>query len=261
MIIWLLLWVAVPEIELNVLNAISTAFGLELPERLIKNYTVTTLFITVAVVLVAVLLMLVNVVFEAVVTERLINPRIDILTSERGVLSDTWNSEKQHILIRLLNFHPDDVFDVHVQCVLAVYEEFRDKDGTLDDFIAYFPVKMLTPKTILIMPSKMPWTIAIPVEQPLENSMNPDYKFDLTSGKIQSFRPALHKNQSPVFIERTLELMITGVEPHSYAKFVKHKKISVDRLDQDGYQSFLHKGSFKSLPLKVSAKEDVEQYV
>ncbi len=256
-ILWLLLWLAVPEIELNVLNAISTAFGLELPEKLIKSYSMTSLVITMAVILVAVLLMLINVIFEAVVTERLINPKVDIITSERGVLSKTWNTERKHILIRLLNFHHIETLDMKVKCVLAVHERFKTKDGELDDFIAYFPVHELTPESVLVMRPRMPWSIAIPIDQPIGNSINPDYKFNIDGNSIQSFR----KNQNPIFIERTLELMITGIEPKSYARFVKHKKILVDRLDSNGYKLILHKGDFHSLPLNVKNKADVEQYV
>lgn len=255
--IWALLWTAAPEIELNVLNAISTAFGLELPERLVKNYSITTLVITLSVVLVAVLLMLVNVIFEAVVTERLINPKVDLITSERGVLSETWNKDRKHILIRLLNFHHVETLDIDVRCVLAVHEKFKTDDGGLDDFIAYFPVKELTPEGVLVMHPRMPWTIAIPVDQCIGNSINPNYSFNLEEDKVTSFR----EGQEPVFIERTLEIMITGIEPKSYARFVKHKKIIIDSLDENGYKLLLHKGSFQSLPLNVKNREDVENYV
>lgn len=255
--IWLLLGVALPEFKLNLMKAMSTAFGLDLPDNLVIEQTPTTMLVTMGVTFLAIMLLLIHVIFEAVVTERLINPSIDMVTSTRGALSSSWNPEQDFILIRMVSFHAAELLDVSVKAVLAVHEQFELDDGELDDFITYFPVTRMTPENVLVLSPRTPWSIAIPAELEYSNSRCAKYRLNAGKSPVKSFRDGA----KPVTVKRWFDILISGTEPRSYAKFVIHRRVEIDAQKRDGaYELALHKGDFKSLPLYVESKEDVEQY-
>lgn len=102
----------------------------------------------------------------------------------------------------------------------------------------------------------MPWTIAVPADALLSNSLTKDYHFKPGEPIAHSFSAGKKiKN-----VERSLQILIRGTDTSSYSQFVIHRKISIDSQVGDAYAMHLHRGSFKSLPLRISDKGDLELF-
>jgi hypothetical protein len=194
--------------------------------------------------------------FSAIITARFIRPRVNLITSERGVLSTTWNAEMPYVLVRMSNFYSSDLVDVKLDAVLAV-EETRIIDGKEDEFRSYMPIESFTPRHILVMSQKMPWSIAVPGDMYVGNSLNKSYHFRPGKPITQSFTPGRKAHK----VKRTLQVLIQGTDAHTYSSFVIQREILIDSQDGDNYTLHLHKGAFKSLPLHITDPADLEQYV
>ncbi len=253
---WALLGVVLPEAKLDIVQALAGAFGINMPD----SFSVEANGGTQAILLVAIIVVLslglivLNVFFSAVITARLIQPRVALLTSSRGVLSQTWNSERPYVLVRLSNFHSSDLIDVTLQAVLTV-EEIRDNGGKAEQFRTYLPIEHFTPKGILFMEPRMPWTIAVPAEALLSNSLTKDYRFAPGEAIAQSFTPGKKLGR----VERHLQILIRGTDTASYSNFVIHRKIAIDSQQGGTYTLHLHRGSFASLPLRIDDAADLEK--
>lgn len=257
--IWVMLGLILPETKGNLLNALSTAFGLEIPDTLFSEaITPLTLLVIVVVSVLSIALILIHVYFEATITARIINPHIDLYTSKKGVLSTSWSEDKEHILVRLVNFHPQDLLNVEVKAIITVHEKIALDNGETDEFICFFPVEEIDPENVLILGSRTPWSIAVPSDITLSNSIRSGYSLNLGAPIRESFLP----QNKLISCKREIEFLITGVETKSSSHFALHRKVLLDEQNEDGsYTLHLHKGSFQSLPLQVSSKSDVEEYV
>jgi hypothetical protein len=255
--IWALLDVALPEANLNVVRALSTAFGINLPENLIVDSSMgmKAAMVIVIISVLSIGLIVLNVFFSAIVTARFIHPRIDLVTSGRGALSTKWNPTMPYVLVRMSNFHRADLVDVRVGVVLTV-EETRDNGGTSEQFLCYLPITEFTPQRVLVMERQMPWSIAVPGDILLSNSLTRNYHFRPGEPVVKSFTPG-KKLES---VRRTLQILIQGTDTQSYSRFVIHRKIPVDEQHGGKYTLHLHDGSFKSLPLHIDTAEELEQY-
>ena len=256
-VFWLLLGFALPGAKLDIVQALAGAFGINMPDSFSVEAEGGSQAIIVAGIVIALSLGLIvlNVFFSAVITARLIQPRVALLTSSRGVLSTVWNKERPYVLVRLSNFHKADLIDVTLQAVLTV-EEVRSNGVKGEQFRTYLPVEAFTPKSILFMEPKMPWTIAVPADALLSNSLTRDYHFKPGEPITHSFSPGKKIDS----VERTLQIMIRGTDTSSYAQFVIHRKIAIDSQVGDAYALHLHRGSFKSLPLRITDKGELEQF-
>lgn len=256
-VFWTLLELALPGAKLDIVQALAGAFGINMPDSFSVDVDggEQAIILVGLIVVMSLGLIVLNVFFSAVITARLIQPRVALVTSSRGVLSTTWNSEKPYVLIRLSNFHKADLIDVTLQVVLTV-EEVRDNNGPLEQFRTYLSAENFTPKNILFMEPRMPWTIAVPADVLLSNSLTKDYRFKPGEPIVGSFSTGKKiKN-----VERSLQILIRGTDTSSYSQFVIHRKIMLDRQDGDVYTLHLHRGSFKSLPLRISDKSDLELF-
>jgi hypothetical protein len=253
-LIWGLLGVALPEANLNLVRALSTAFGINLPEDMVAGGSagLKAFSVIFVIALLSLALIVLNVFFGAVVTARFIHPRIDLITSAKGALSTTWNSGKPYVLVRMANFHKADLADVRLSVVLTV-EETRDNG---EEFLCYLPVSDFTPPRVLVLAQKTPWSIAVPADAHLGNSITKDYHFAPGTPIEKSFAPG----KTAVAIRRTLEILIQGVDTRSHAPFVIHRKIAVDEQARDKYILHLHRGAFKSLPLRIEDAGALELY-
>lgn len=253
-LIWALLDIALPEANLNLIRALSTAFSINLPENMVAGDAadIKAFSVMFVIALLSLGLIVLNVFFGAVVTARFIHPRIELVTSAKGALSTTWNSGKPYILVRMANFHKADLADVHLSVVLTV-EETRDNG---EEFLCYLPVNDYTPPRVLVLAQKTPWSIAVPADAHLGNSITKDYHFAPGAPIEKSF--AVGKNA--VAVRRTLEILIQGVDTRSHAPFVIHRKIAVDEQKNGQYTLHLHRGGFKSLPLRIEDAGALEQY-
>jgi hypothetical protein len=256
---WEILLLCMPDTSrLDLLQTLTTAFGVTLPDNM--PVTLGTLFRKSAVVFIILFLSLalavLNVFFGAIITVRFIRPRVRLLTSDRGVLNATWNPELPYILLRMCNFHAADLADVQTNVVLMV-EETRLENGQEEEVRSYLPVNDFTPQSITLMERRMPWSLAVPADSRLGNSMTKDYYF--APGKpITHF---LSKGKTVVSTRRFLEVLVQGTDLRSYSSFVLHRKIPVDEQKGDTYILRLHKGAFKSLPLTIQDPAELEQYV
>ena len=256
-VFWTLLEIALPGAKLDIVQALAGAFGINMPDSFsveVDGGEQAAILVGLIVVMSLGLIVL-NVFFSAVITARLIQPRVALITSSRGALSTAWNSEHPYVLVRLSNFHKADLIDVTLQVVLTV-EELRDNNGHDEHFRTYLPVEHFTPKSILFMEPRMPWTIAVPADARLSNSLTKDYHFKPGEPVAHSFS-AGKKIKS---VERSLQILIRGTDTSSYSQFVIHRKISIDSQVGDAYAMHLHRGSFKSLPLRISDKGDLELF-
>ena len=256
-LIWMILDIVIPDANLNLVRALSTAFGVSLPDNVFsQSMDVKTVLVLASISLLSVGLIILNVYFGAVVTSHFIRPRVNLVMSERGVLSTKWNEAKPYVLVRASNFHKADLVDVKLSVVLTV-EEIRSNGIKNEPFMCYLPVQDFTPPRILVMAQKMPWTIAVPSDVLLSNSMTRDYHFMPGQPITKSFS----SGKTLASAKRTLEILIQGVDSLSYSSFVIHRKILIDEQQGDQYTLHLHQGSFKSLPLAISSAKELEQYV
>jgi hypothetical protein len=257
-LMWVLLSLALPEAHLNVIHALSTAFGINLPDDIFVSTgsgvrAIAVIFIISAL---SIGLIVLNVFFGAVITTHFIRPRVNVLTSSYGVLSATWNSAMPYVLVRLSNFHKHELADVRLSVVLTV-QETREITGGTEDFMATLPVEHFTPQRILVMRPKMPWTIAVPGDALLSSSLTKDYHFKPGEPIEKSFS----KDKKILYVRRTLEILIQGIDTKSYAEFVLHRKILIDEQQGENYFLRLHRGAFKSLPLQITNPADLEECV
>lgn len=257
-ICWLMLQLAMPEAHLNLLQTLTTAFGINIPDNMPLTMDTEARRATVVMIitLLSIGLVILNVFFSAVITARFIRPRVRLITSARGVLSATWNAERPYVLVRMSNFYTTDLVDVTVNIVLMV-EETRAVNGETEQFRSYLPVPEFTPQRILVMEQKMPWSIAVPADIHLGNSLSKDYHFAPGAPITQSFS----KGKAIVSAKRTLQILIQGTDARSYSSFVIHRKIPIDEQEGDRYTLHLHRGAFKSLPLRIAKPAELEQYV
>lgn len=255
---WLMLIFAMPDAKLDLLQTLTTAFGINLPDKmpLTLNTTMREVLVVLIIAFLSLTLIILNVFFSAVVTARFIRPRVQLATSERGVLSTTWNPDIPYVLIRMANFYAADLVDVVLNIVLMV-EETRLVNGQIEEFRSYLPINDFTPQRILVMEQKMPWSLAIPAESHLGNSLNKDYLFAPGKPIAQSFS----KGKTILSCKRTLEVLMQGTDARSYSSFVIHRKMPVDEQQGDKYTLHLHRGGFKSLPLRITSPQELEQYV
>lgn len=255
-LIWYLLQIALPDANLNIFKIIFTALGLDIPSDSINTTGIGIKTISVAIIIsvLSLGLIILNVYFGAIVTAHFIRPKIDLKTSSCGVLSTKWNVERPHILIRVSNFHIADLVNVRINIVLAV-QETRNDGIKSEDFIAFLPISNFTPPHILVMEPKMPWSIAIPVNTQLSNSLTKDYHFNPGEPIESSFS----KGKNLVRVKRTLEILIEGIDSKSFANFIIHRKIVIDEQSDNNYTLHLYRGAFKSLPLHIDSPNELEE--
>jgi len=201
-------------------------------------------------------LIVLNVFFSAVITARFIRPKVRLLTSSRGVLSTTWNPTTPYMLVRMSNFYGSDLVDVNINVVMTV-EEVRQSGAGTEQFMCYLPVQDFTPQRILVMEQRTPWSLAVPADILLGNSMTKNYHFKPGKPILASFSAG----KKIISVKRTLQILIQGTDARSYSHFVIHRRILIDEQDGNKYTLHLHKGSFKSLPLRIEDANDLEQVV
>ena len=254
---WLLLQAAMPEANLDLLQTLTTAFGINLPNNmpLTMNTEAKRVSVVLIIAFLSLTLVILNVFFGAVVTARFIRPRVRLITSAGGVLSTTWNAERPYIVVRMANFYSADLVDVTANIVLEV-EESRIVGGRTEQYRSYLPIADFTPQRILVMEQKMPWSLAVPADAHLGNSLSGDYHFLPGQPILKSFS----KGKTFVSAKRTLQILLQGTDARSYSSFVIHRKIPVDEQAGDKYTLHLHKGSFRSLPLRITDPADLEKH-
>lgn len=256
---WIFLQMALPEAQLNLVQTLSTAFGINLPDNMDLNSAETEGKMFSVVLIIAALsigLILLNVFFSAVITARFIRPKVKLLTSSRGVLSTTWNPTTPYMLVRMSNFYGADLVDVSINVVMTV-EEVRQSGAGTEQFMCYLPVQDFTPQRILVMEQRTPWSLAVPADILLGNSMTKNYHFKPGKPILASFSAG----KKIISVKRTLQILIQGTDARSYSHFVIHRRILIDEQDGNKYILHLHKGSFKSLPLRIEDPNDLEQVV
>ena len=255
---WLLLGIALPDAKLDVLQTLTSVFGINLPNDMPLNLD-TEARIASVVMIIAVMsigLVILNVFFSAVITARFIRPRVDLILSKRGVLSTQWNAAMPYVLVRMSNFYPADLVDVTLAIALTV-EETHIVEGKEDTFRTYFTIEQFTPQRVLVMEQRMPWTIAVPGDILLSNSKTRAYPFRPGKAIVDS---VAKEGVRPARVRRCLQILIQGTDARSYSHFVIHKNIFVDEQDGMDYKLLLHKGIFKSLPMRITERGELEQY-
>lgn len=252
---WALLAVALPEANLNVVKALANSFGIMLSDDIFDK--AGTGFRAGSVIMIvffmSVVLVILNVLFCALTTTLFIRPRVKLITSPFGVLSEAWNASMPYVLVRLSNFHGGVLTNVRLSVVLNVHET-RDNG---EEFVSALPVDHFTPQRILVMQPKMPWTIAVPGDATLSSSLTRNYHFKPGEPILKSFSPAKKISR----VERTLDILIEGSDSKSYSDFVIHRRVPVDTQDGEEYILHLHKGAFKSLPLHIDDPRLLEECV
>lgn len=255
---WMLLGLALPDAHLDLLTTLTTAFGVNLPNDMPLNMNTEARMAAVVIIisLLSIGLVILNVFFSAVITARFIRPRVELVLSTRGVLSTAWNPDMPYVLVRMSNFYPADLVDVKLDIAMSV-EETHIINGQPDTFRSYFPIHQFTPQHILVMEQRMPWSIAVPGDVLLENSKIRAYPFRPGKVIVDSITKASTK---PASIKRSLQILIQGTDARTYSHFVIQQKIEIDSQEGNNYTLHLHRGIFKSLPLRIEKREELEQY-
>lgn len=254
---WTVLQFVLPEARLDLVQTLSTAFGINLPNDMDLSAAEAEGRMFSVVLIIAALsigLILLNVFFSAVITARFIRPKVRLLTSSRGVLSTTWNPANPYMLVRMSNFYTSDLVDVTVNVMLTV-EEVRASGAGTEQFLCYLPVHDFTPQRVLVMEQRTPWSIAVPADILLGNSLTKNYHFKPGKPIVASFSAG----KKIISVKRSLQILIQGTDTQSYAHFVIHRRIPIDEQDGSKYTLHLHKGSFKSLPMRIQDPNDLEQ--
>jgi len=253
-VIWILLGLVLPQMNLSLLGALSNVFGLELPESMLNGQlTPLVTLVMGGLVFFSILLLIVHVLFEAFITAQLISPTLHILTSRFGVLSSAWQKDREHILVRLLNYEKTDLVDVRILAVITVREQTVSPDDEITFFMAHFPVTELTPAYILALHPRMPWTIAVPTDQTFTHTLNSDYKLHL-GRPIEKPAKAGHRL---IASERRIEILIKGRDTRTSASFSSLHKIDLDSQKDGVYTLHLKRGKFADLPMHVEHKDDL----
>ncbi|MDP2204699.1 MAG: hypothetical protein Q8K65_00150 [Alphaproteobacteria bacterium] len=257
-ICWVFLQMALPEAELDLVQTLSTAFGINLPDSMeLKTDTEERMFYVVLIIAgLSIALIVLNVFFSAIITARFIRPKVKFLTSSRGVLSTTWNPTTPYMLVRMSNFYGADLVDVNINVVMTV-EEVRQSGAGTEQFMCYLPVQDFTPQRILVMEQRTPWSLAVPADILLGNSLTKNYHFKPGKPIVASFSAG----KKIISVKRTLQILVQGTDARSYSHFVIHRRIPIDEQDGNKYVLHLHKGSFKSLPLRIEDESDLEKVV
>ncbi|HYD17626.1 MAG TPA: hypothetical protein VEF76_04010 [Patescibacteria group bacterium] len=255
---WMMLGLALPDAKLDLLQTITSAFGINLPNNMPLDMSDEARLAAVVMIIamMSIGLVILNVFFSAVITARFIRPRVDLVLSKRGVLSTVWNASMPYVLVRMSNFYPADLVDVSLNIALTV-EETHVINGTPDTFRTYFTIEQFTPQRILVMEQKMPWSIAVPGDILLSNSKTRAYPFRPGKVIVDSIAK---EGMKPATVKRSLQILIQGTDARSYSHFVIHKNIAIDEQDGQNYTLHLHRGVFKSLPLQISDAAQLEQY-
>ncbi len=257
--IWALMGRIFPNFEVNLINTLSTAFNIAIPESVLQGpIPVGTVIVLILITFLSILLIITHIYFEAILTARVIHPKVDIFTANRGVLSDKWggDDDDEHILVRMVNFHKGKLVDVNIRAVITVWELLDIGDGKTDEFLCYFPVPEVDPNNILVLTERTPWSIAIPNNIILKNSINENYLLELGRPIKKSFAG----NNKVLKAKRTLEILISGVEPVASSPFTFSRSIDLDTQDGDEYILYLHKGQYVPLPMYVQDKESIEKF-
>src|SRR5690606_6206338 len=110
---------------------------------------------------------------------------------------------------------------------------------------------------IMLMADRTPWPIAASADAALSNSLTKNYHFNPGAPIETSFS----QGKTLLTAARRLDILIQGVDEKSYSRFAIHRSILVDMQIGKDYTLHLHKGAFKSLPLKITGPEEFEQYV
>lgn len=252
---WLALQAALPEAQLDLVQTLSTSFGINLPNDMpLQTDTELRMFSVVLIIAaMSIALIVLNVFFSAIITARFIRPRVKVMTSSKGVLSTTWNTSSPYMLVRMSNFHVTDLVDVTLNVVLTV-EEVRTNGVSNEQFLCYLPVQEFTPQRVLVMEQRTPWSIAVPADVLLSNSLTKNYHFKPGKPIVSSFSAG----KKIVSAKRTLQILIQGTDARSYSHFVIHRRIPIDEQNGNQYTLHLHKGAFKSLPMRVEDPADLE---
>lgn len=257
---WIALQAALPEAQLDLVQTLSTSFGINLPDNMpLQADTEIRMFSVVLIIAaMSIALIVLNVFFSAIITARFIRPRVKVLTSSKGVLSTTWNTNSPYMLVRLSNFHNTDLVDVTLNVVLTVEEVRTTGNGlSTDQFLCYLPIQDFTPQRILVMEQRTPWSIAVPADILLSNSLTKNYHFKPGKPIVSSFSAG----KKVVSAKRTLQVLIQGTDARSYSHFVIHRRIPIDEQNGNQYTLHLHKGAFKSLPMYIEDAGDLELVV
>ncbi len=259
-IFWTLYSFARPDGASNIESTLFTSMGLKVPPELFGNeLNIILLIVLGGTIFLSIALLAINMFFSAVITAKMIKPRIEILTSHKGVLSTCWDKSKQpYILVRLINANKFDLISLKVRAVVTIEEHFKNDEGKDDKFIFYFPIddEFLDPTSIFILKSSAPWTIAVPANVKMYNSIVADYRLNI--GKKQK---GVLPGYEPYFVERKMEFLIKGFEAMLSSIFTDHEEIYIDRQTGDDYELLLHDGTFKSLDVVVDDPNDIEQYM
>lgn len=254
---WVFLQMILPEAHLNLAQTLSTAFGINIPDNMDLNAAEVEGRMFSVVLIIAAMsigLILLNVFFSAIITARFIRPKVRLLTSSRGVLSTTWNAATPYMLVRMSNFYNADLVDVKINVVLTVEEE-RASGAATEQFLCYLPVNDFTPQHIQVMEQRTPWSLAVPADILLGNSLTKNYHFKPGKPILASFT----SGKKIISAKRTLQVLIQGIDTKSYSNFVIQRRIPVDEQNGSQYTLHLHKGAFKSLPLRIEDPSDLEK--
>lgn len=256
-VMWLLLGIALPEAHVNVIQALSTAFGINLPDNYAGAVSGGRTAMVVAIVsILSILLIILNAFFGAIITSYFIRPKVDLITSTFGILSITWRGDAPYVLVRMSNFHSHDLADVNFSAVISI-QETRETGSGSEDFMTSIPLSTHTPQRILLMRPNMPWTFAIPADAVISGSLAKDYHFKPGVPIEKSFTPG----KTLLHVKRTVEILVQGIDTKSSASFIAHRKIVIDEQTGDDYTLHLTRGAFKSLPLYVHSTEELMQCV
>lgn len=183
-------------------------------------------------------ILVLNMIFQAVITAKLIKPAIDLRLSDGAVFHPRYGlTQTPHILFRLVNASAFDLHLVSLKAFLTVHDEHPDDPAR--SMIYYFPVPDIDPLDIPVLRTLSPWIIAIPVGEPLSNSIVHGYEWRL---------PARAGSQPG---KRQLEVLVSGNETEASTSFLQAFKLN---LEADGPHGLMC-GAFQALPCVMNKKQ------
>lgn len=179
-----------------------------------------------------------NMVFHAVIVAKLIRPDVDLRTSRAAVYDPHYGlTQSPHILFRLVNASPFDLYAVTLRAFLVVHQ--AHPEDRCQEMIYYFPMENMDPLEIPVLKSHSPWIVAIPVGRAFSNSIIHDYEI----------RPAEDGGSVPG--RRSIEVLVAGSEIEASAEFMHAIPLSLEADGDDG----LACGRFESLPAIANRSE------
>jgi len=220
----------------NIKRAVSVGFSIGSVKESIGEQSLSAILFAFFVIHSFVLL-LINMLLQGFITARLIKPKTELKVSTHATFHPHYgHTEEQepHILFRLVNAGASDLFSVSLKAFLVVRTK---EDNGETSSLYYFPIDDIDPKEIPMIGPYSHWKVAIPIKA-------------VSNSYVKQYDLNLHKSEGSIKGERTIEVLVSGVESAASSSFIHSFSFLLEKDSDKGFFC----GDFESLPAVLGKK-------